>query len=108
MNSWQLFRPALVLLGGMGFAASSVAQESADLVMFGGKVLTVDRDFTTATAVAVKDGKILAVGGDDLAKKYQAKKSIDLKGRVLMPGFTDTHIHIRTSARRDVDLIGVK
>jgi predicted amidohydrolase YtcJ len=108
MSSWQMFRPALVLLGGMGFAASAVAQESADLVMFGGKVLTVDRAFTTATAVAVKDGKILAVGGDDLAKRYQAKKSIDLKGRVLMPGFTDTHIHIRTSARRDVDLIGVK
>lgn len=108
MSSWQLVRPALVLVGGMGFAAGAMAQESADLVMFGGKVLTVDRNFATASAVAVKDGKVLAVGGDDLAKKYTAKRSIDLKGRVLMPGFTDTHIHIRTSARRDVDLIGVK
>ncbi|WP_116813292.1 amidohydrolase [Steroidobacter cummioxidans] len=108
MSSSQWFRPALVLAGGMGFAASGVAQESADLVMFGGKVLTVDRDFSIASAVAVKDGKILAVGGDDLAKKYTAKRSIDLKGRTLLPGFTDTHIHIRTSARRDVDLVGVK
>ncbi|HWK51682.1 MAG TPA: amidohydrolase family protein, partial [Steroidobacter sp.] len=108
MSSRQLFRPALVLLGGMGFVAGAAAQESADLLMVGGKVLTVDRDFSIASAVAVKDGKILAVGGDDLARKYTAKRTVDLKGRVLMPGFTDTHIHIRTSAQRDVDLIGVK
>jgi predicted amidohydrolase YtcJ len=80
----------------------------ADLLLYGGKVVTVDNDFSIASAVAVKDGKILAVGGDELAQQYPASQRLDLKGRVLMPGFTDTHIHIRTSARRDVDLINVK
>lgn len=108
MRVRQWVRSALVLAGGMGVATSVFAQESADLVMFGGKVITVDREFSIASTVVVKDGKVLAVGGDDLAKKYNAKRSVDLKGRTLMPGFTDTHIHIRTSARRDVNLIGVK
>lgn len=108
MRSRQVFRSAIVLLGGVGFALSCAAKESADLLMYNGKVLTVDREFSIASAVAVKDGKILAVGGNDLAQQYDAKRSIDLKGRTLLPGFTDTHIHIRTSARRDVDLIDVK
>jgi predicted amidohydrolase YtcJ len=107
MRSWQLFRSAMLLTTALGIAATASAKESADLLMYGGKVLTVDQQFSIASAVAVKDGKIIAVGGNDLLEKYEASRSVDLKGRVLMPGFTDTHIHIRTSARRDVDLRGV-
>lgn len=80
--------------------------EPADIVLYGGKVLTVDGDFSIQSAVAVKDGKILAVGGDKIAKDFEAPVEVDLKGRVLMPGFTDTHIHIRTMSPRDVDIIG--
>jgi predicted amidohydrolase YtcJ len=36
----------------------------------------------------------VAVGGPDIARKYRAARTLDLKGRVLLPGFMDTHVHI--------------
>src|SRR5215475_2615616 len=70
------------------------AADQADLVLYNGKVLTVDKDFSIKSAVAVKGGSILAVGGDDLAKRYTAAHALDLRGRTLIPGFMDTHLHI--------------
>jgi len=78
--------------------------EPVDLLLTGGEVLTVDKDFSIRSAVAVKDGKIVAVGGEEIARRYRAPTTIDLKGRVLMPGFMDTHVHMIGSARRDIDL----
>jgi predicted amidohydrolase YtcJ len=54
--------------------------------------------------VVVKDGKIVAVGGNDIASSYEAARVIDLQGKMVMPGFNDTHIHVRGHARRAVDL----
>jgi predicted amidohydrolase YtcJ len=86
------------------FVTSCARQEPADLVLTGGKVLTVDRDFSIQSTVVIRDGKILAVGADAIARRYKARRMIDLKGRVLMPGFTDTHLHVFGRARRDVEL----
>jgi hypothetical protein len=67
-----------------------------DLIITNGKIITVDEAFSTAEAVAVKDGKILAVGtsreiealiGDDT-------RVLDLKGAALLPGINDSHIHL--------------
>ena len=55
----------MLALGGQAPAWS----ESADMVLFNGQVLTVDKSFSIQRAVAVKDGRILAVGGDDVAQK---------------------------------------
>jgi predicted amidohydrolase YtcJ len=76
----------------------------ADVLLVNGKVLTVDPQFSIQSAVAVKDGKILAVGGNEIARKYKAPTTIDLRGRVLMPGFMDTHVHVFGRSRRDVEL----
>jgi predicted amidohydrolase YtcJ len=78
--------------------------EDADLVIYNAKVLTVDKAFSIKSAVAVKDGKIIATGSNDLAKQYSAPTKLDLHGRVLMPGFTDTHVHIFGLSRRGLDL----
>lgn len=83
------------------------ATASADLIICCGKVLTVDESFSVKSAVAIKDGKITAVGGEEITHQYSARRRIDLHGRVLMPGFMDTHIHIIPTGRRDVDLHGV-
>jgi hypothetical protein len=80
------------------------ATGAADILFVNGKVVTVDEDFSIRSAVAVKDGRILAVGGDELQRAYTARQVIDLGGRVLMPGFIDTHIHIIGYAKRAIDL----
>ena len=67
----------------------------ADFVLLNGKVITVDQDFSIKQAVAVKDGKIVAVGADDDVKPYIASdtKVLDLKGKPLLPGINESHMH---------------
>lgn len=78
--------------------------QNVDLLITGGKILTIDRKFSIQAAVAVKNGKIVAVGGNEIARQYTAATHIDLKGRVLVPGFMDTHLHVHPAGRRDVEL----
>ncbi|MDA2935108.1 amidohydrolase family protein [Acidobacteria bacterium AH-259-D05] len=67
----------------------------ADLVLHNGKILTVDEKFTIVQAVAIRDGKFLAVGESDriLAMAGPQTRRIDLQGRSVVPGFIDTHLH---------------
>jgi len=87
----------------LGTTLPALTQEKADLLLYNGKVLTVDSEFSIRSAVAVKDGKIVAVGGNELTRRYTAAARINLKGRVLMPGFMDTHLHIMALSRRDIE-----
>ncbi len=71
----------------------------ADIVLHNGQVQTVDRDdprWTVAEAVAIRDGRFLAVGrnADMLALAGPRTVRIDLKGRTVTPGFVDTHSHL--------------
>jgi imidazolonepropionase-like amidohydrolase len=76
-------------------SANAWAQGPADDICHGGDVVTIDDKNPTAQAVAIKDGKILAVGTkDDVLKlKGQNTKLIDLGGKALLPGFIDGHGH---------------
>ena len=69
--------------------------KKADLVLTNAKVITVDRDFSIKEAVAVKDGKIAAVGTSDDVKTYIASdtKVLDLKGKPILPGINEAHLH---------------
>jgi hypothetical protein len=73
-------------------------------VLHNGKIVTADEAFSIHEAVVVKDGKIVAVGGNDLVESYEAARVVDLQGKMAMPGFNDTHIHARGRPRRAVDL----
>jgi predicted amidohydrolase YtcJ len=77
--------------------------EIADLVLFNGKIVTVDERLSIREAIAIKDGRILAVGTNDLRNRYPTARSIDLGGRTVLPGFIDTHIHIQGHSRRHLD-----
>ncbi|MEU8247234.1 amidohydrolase [Nonomuraea sp. NPDC048916] len=67
----------------------------ADLVFRGGPVHTLGSARTVATAVAVRDGRIIAVGDDPDVRPLigTATEVIDLAGRALLPGFQDAHVH---------------
>ncbi|MDA2934554.1 amidohydrolase family protein [Acidobacteria bacterium AH-259-D05] len=67
----------------------------ADLVVYNGKVLTVNQAFAVAEAVAVREGKFQAVGEsrDILRLAGPRTRKIDLQGKMVVPGFIDTHLH---------------
>lgn len=66
----------------------------ADLVFTGGPVFTSDAVRSRARTVAVKDGRIVAVAGDDIADLVGPRTEVvDLAGRMLLPGFQDAHVH---------------
>jgi len=62
---------------------------------FGGDIYTVDEARPAAEAVAVKEGRIIAVGSEDECRAAldEGFESVDLKGGALLPGFIDTHLH---------------
>lgn len=71
-----------------------------DLILLNGKVITMDGLHPSAEAVAVKDGKIYAAGlnSEMLALKEDATAIIDLEGKLLVPGFNDSHMHLLSFA----------
>src|SRR5947209_3387653 len=85
----------LSLLLTLAFSPILHAADTADLVVHNAKVLTVDAKFSTAEAVAVKDGKILFVGpgAEALKLKGEGTRVIDAGGKVVMPGLMDSHSH---------------
>ncbi len=91
---------ALVVLS----ACTSPEPEAVDLLLHTGKVVTVDDAFSIQQAVAVRDGIIVEVGGNDLVDRYVAAETIDLEGKMLMPGFNDTHLHMSGDPIREIDL----
>nr|WP_218177591.1 amidohydrolase [Pseudomonas gingeri] len=68
----------------------------ADLILHNGRLHTVDRAQPKATAVAIKGGRFIAVGndGEAMALRGSATKVIDLKGRTVIPGLNDSHLHL--------------
>lgn len=68
---------------------------SLDLILHNGAIVTMDAETPRAQAIALRDGKILAVGRDKdvLALRAPATRVVDLQGRAVLPGFNDSHGH---------------
>ena len=73
----------------------SLLAQDADTVLINGKILTADAQFSAQQALAVRDGKITAVGSTAQIRKLAGAKSrvIDLGGRTVIPGLIDSHMH---------------
>jgi predicted amidohydrolase YtcJ len=118
IRSWQFISIAIVLAI-TGCAATeqppSVARalapgEYADTVFTNGKIVTVDERFTIAQALAIKNGRIVAVGANANVAKLagSSTKTIDLKGRTVIPGLIDNHSHwVRAAEHAEMRLDGV-
>ena len=84
----NLYAFAIILL------CSSCINQRVDLIVHHAQIYTVNNDFATAEAMAVQDGKIVAIGtNDEILKAYQSDSLVDAKGAAVYPGFIDAHAH---------------
>jgi predicted amidohydrolase YtcJ len=102
----------LAILSLLLLATSPASAETADTVLYNGKVVTVDREFSVREAIAIGHGRVLATGTSAEMRKLADRggKLIDLGGRTVIPGLTDGHIHgIRAALTfgTEVNWIGV-
>ena len=82
--------------------ATRLPQDSkADLILLGGDIYTVDEDLPHATAVAVREDRIIAVGDDDLVSLHRGPATVlvDLDDAFVTPGFIDNHTHFDQAGR---------
>jgi predicted amidohydrolase YtcJ len=77
------------------FARSLAVKAPADMVLRHGKIVTVDRDFSIHEAVAIKEGRFLAVGSERDIRPLigPGTRVVDLAGRTVIPGLIDAHIY---------------
>ena len=107
MISGRFFR----VFSGLALTLASVTVVAdADLILRNGRIYTVDSDSGIVEALAVADGKVLAVGTNSEIDRLRDRDTtvIDLVGRFAMPGFNDAHVHLGNAALRtlNVDLSG--
>lgn len=94
----------LVFTAGAVSAAFS-QMPKPDLIVYHGKIVTVDADFSTVEAMAVTGDRIAAVGSNEkiLALAGPQTRRIDLHGRTVLPGLIDSHLHAVDSAMYEFD-----
>ena len=83
---------------------SSADGFEVDTILHNGKIATIDAGLSIQSAIAIKDDKIVAVGGEQLLTEFVAPTTINLDGRFVMPGFIDSHTHLRGQPQRYIDL----
>src|SRR4051794_11379369 len=96
--SKRIIRGVLYLLV---FGAMNLhAQQAPDLILSNGKIITVDERFTVAQAVAVRGERIIAVGTNQEIAQLAGPttRRIDLRGKSVIPGLIDNHMHLLRAA----------
>jgi predicted amidohydrolase YtcJ len=105
MRIRTLFATAAIAL----FLTSCGGPKKVDTIVVNGVIYTVDSSFSTAQAMAIKDGLIVATGTDaEILAAYTAPEKIDAKGQAVYPGFIDAHAHFVGYGKSlfQVDLFG--
>jgi hypothetical protein len=94
---------AVILLGVLIFGGPVTRSSNADAIYTNGKIYTVNEKQPWADAVAIKDGKFIAVGKKADVEKTKGDKTdvIDLEGKFAMPGLHDIHLHIQNAYTAD-------
>ena len=87
-------------------------QAKADIVLVNATVITMDSFNSRAQGVAIRDGKILAVGSKEeiIRSINETTKVIDIEGKAVLPGFIDAHAHLTLTGMflSSLDLFGVE
>ncbi len=99
----SFFVPLLPVL--FSAALGLAAAPTPELILYNGKIVTVDDDFSIAEAMAVADGRILAVGANDEVRALAGPRteSFDLAGKTVLPGLIDSHTHPAGASMYELD-----
>jgi predicted amidohydrolase YtcJ len=99
-------RAVAVILAFCSALPARAQPETAQTVFVNGNIYTVNERQPRAEAIAVKGGRIIFVGSNADAKKYQSAetKTVDLGGKTVVPGLTDSHCHIFGIGEREMNL----
>ncbi|MEY5069003.1 MAG: hypothetical protein RLZ47_865 [Bacteroidota bacterium] len=101
----------LALLLAISILMACSSRKQIDLLVYNAQIYTVDSLFSQAEAMAIKDGKIVAIGNKaDLNKEFEATDSLDAQGKSIYPGFIDGHAHFLAYGQglQTVDLVGTQ
>lgn len=98
------FSKSVLALTIIAASFSSYALKDASLMIVDGTVLTMDPQNKVIEngTVVIKDNKIVAVGGAELAKEYQATEVLNVAGDIVMPGLINTHTHASMTVFRSL------
>ena len=90
-----LIATAVIVATAVAPAAADKMDDSPDLVLYDGKISTVDANNSTVEAIAIRDGTIIARGGSRQVRALATKSTrlINLNGRRVLPGLIDGHLH---------------
>ncbi|HWN38371.1 MAG TPA: amidohydrolase, partial [Gammaproteobacteria bacterium] len=106
----RLVAAVALLAAALGTAAFA---QPPDLVLLGGKVVTVDAESAVREALAVRDGKIMSLGSTAEIRRLAGPKTrvVELGGRTVIPGLIDSHLHAVRAAlsfSTEVNWIGAR
>ena len=108
----RLFKTSSILLISFSLLLSLYScklREKVPLLVHNATIYTVDDKFSTAQAMAIRDGKVIAIGSnDELLKTYEGEQTLDAGGNAIFPGFIDAHCHFTGYAtdKWKSDLVG--
>ena len=88
----------------LGWLVAGSCASAADTVLIGGKIITLDAQERVAEALAIRDGRIIAVGSSAEVLKFAGERTevIKLDGKTVLPGFVESHVHAIGAARASV------
>ena len=90
MRIFTILSAAILLI----MISCNAQKKQADLILSNGKVYTVDKEFSTAEAIAIRDHRIVALGSSEkILEEFNAKEVHDLDGAYVYPGWIDAHCH---------------
>jgi predicted amidohydrolase YtcJ len=103
LEAWIVVK--LRVLACFAVAATAMWGQKADVILFNGKILTVDSNFRTADSLAVNGDRILGVGTRAEVNRFADSRTrrIDLHGKTVLPGLMDSHVHAVDASMYEFD-----
>jgi predicted amidohydrolase YtcJ len=104
-------RYLLLALVSFSFTACRFLGEEVDMIVHNARIYTVNANFDMAEAMAIKDGKIIAIGAErEILNKYTSNRMVDCGKRCVYPGFIDAHCHFLAYGHtlQEANLVGTK